>query len=146
MKVNSIMTRDPVCCLPQSTLREVAHLMVENDCGAIPVVEDFELKIPVGIITDRDITVDTVAHGKNPLEMVAAEIMSFPLVTVRPGTKLEECIRLMEENKIRRILVVDEAGCLHGIVAQADIARKAPIEETAELLKDVSTVTMVANA
>ena len=120
MRVKNFMTRDPACCLPQASLQEVAHLMIEKDCGAIPIVEDVELKIPVGIITDRDIAVETVAHGKNPLEMSAAEIMSFPPVTVTPDTTITRCLELMEENKIRRIIVVDEAGGCCGIVAGRD--------------------------
>lgn len=138
MKVNEIMTRDPACCLPQSNLQEVAHLMIEKDCGAIPIVEDFETRKPVGIITDRDIACNTVGVGKNPLQMMAAEIMTFPAVTVGLETTLEECVHKMEEDKIRRMLIVDDNGACCGIVAQADIARAAPMAETAELVKDVS--------
>lgn len=138
LKVEEIMTRNPACCVPETALREVARLMSEKDCGAIPVVENFETKKPVGIITDRDITINTLAQGKNALEMTAAEIMSFPVVTVKPDEKLEECCEAMENNKIRRMLVVDDAGVCCGIIAQADIARKAPMFETAELVQDVS--------
>lgn len=138
MKVDEIMTKDPACCLPETALREVAHLMMEKDCGAIPVVENFETKKPVGIITDRDITIDTLAQGKNPLEMTAAEIMSFPVVSVKPEASIEECCNAMEKNKIRRMIVVDDAGACCGIVAQADIAGNAPMIETAELVQDIS--------
>jgi len=138
MKVKEIMTKEPACCLPETNLREVAHLMIENDCGAIPIVENFETKKLVGIVTDRDITCNTVAQGKNPLEMSAAEIMTFPVVSLNPEATLDECCKVMEENKIRRLLVVDDANMCCGIVAQADIARTAPESETAELVKDVS--------
>lgn len=132
------MTRDPVCCVPETGLQEVAHEMLELDCGAIPVVQDHKTRIPVGIVTDRDIVVDTVALGKNPLEMVAAEIMTFPVLTVTPETSVEDCCNKMEEAMVRRMIVVDNSGACCGIVAQADIARKAPPDETAELVKDVS--------
>lgn len=138
MKVNEIMTKTPACCLPETSLRDVAHLMVENDCGAIPVVENFETNTPVGIITDRDITVNTLAVGKNALEMIAAEVMSFPVVSVKQDANLEECCKTMEDHKVRRMIVVDDAGCCCGIVAQADIARTAPMNTTGELVQDVS--------
>lgn len=138
MKLKEIMTKDPAVCFPESNLQEVAHLMIEKDCGAIPIVENLETKRPVGIITDRDIACNTIGVGKNALQMAAAEIMTFPVVTLTPETTLEECVHKMEENKIRRMLVVDNNGACCGIVAQADIARAAPIIETAELLKDVS--------
>ncbi len=138
MKINEIMTKTPACCLPGTGLREVAHLMVENDCGAIPVVENFETNKPVGIVTDRDITVNTLAVGKNALEMSAAEIMSYPVVSVKHDAELDECCKTMEDHKVRRMIVVDDAGCCCGIVAQADIARTAPMNTTGELVQDVS--------
>ena len=92
---------------------------------------------PVGIVTDRDICCRTVAEGKNPLEMRAGDCMSSPCVTVTPEMSVEDCCRMMEE-KIRRVPVVDERDACCGIVAQADIARHAPEQETAEVVKEVS--------
>lgn len=143
MKINEIMTKTPACCAPETSLREVAQLMVEKDCGAIPIVENKETNKPVGIITDRDITVNTLAQGKNALEMSAAEIMTYPVITVNPDATVEECCQTMEHNKVRRLVVVDESGSCCGIVAQADIALNAP-DETAELVKDVSAAHQTA--
>ena len=138
MKVTKIMTKEPAACTPEMSLREVAHLMVEHDCGAIPVVENFETMKPVGIVTDRDIVVNTVAVGKDPLMMTAAEIMSFPPGFVTTDATVGECLKLMEKDMIRRMLVVNEENSLAGIVAQADVARHMREEKTAEFIKDVS--------
>src|SRR4029453_13569554 len=138
MQVKEIMTREPACCMPDTNLQEVARLMVECDCGEIPVVENRQSMKPVGVVTDRDICCRTVAEGKNPLEMTAGDCMSSPCVTVTPEMGVEDCCQLMEENKIRRVPGVDERGALCGIVAQADIARHAPEQETAEVVKVVS--------
>lgn len=138
MKIKEIMTENPVCCEPETNLREVARLMAEKNCGAIPVVENQQSRKPVGIITDRDIAVRTIAVGKNPLDLVAKDIMTTAVLTLMPETYLEDCVRKMEENQVRRMLVVDESGALSGIVAQADVARTAPIYEVAELVKDIS--------
>jgi CBS domain-containing protein len=138
MQVKDIMTRDPACCTPDTNLQEVARLMVERDCGGIPVVDDRQNMKPVGIVTDRDICCRTVAEGKNPLEMTAGDCMSSPCVTVTPEMGVEDCCRMMEENKIRRVPVVDERGACCGIVAQADIALHAPEQETAGVVKEVS--------
>jgi CBS-domain-containing membrane protein len=78
------------------------------------------------------------AIGKNPLEMMAGDCMSSPCVTVTPEMSVEDCCRMMEENKIRRVPVVDERGACCGIVAQADIARHATEQEAAEVVKEVS--------
>ena len=100
-------------------------MMVKNDCGCIPVVEDNENKKPIGMITDRDITIRTVAEGKNPLDLTAGDIMSDQVISVSADTSVEECCKKMESNQIRRIAVVDENGGCCGIVAQADVAINA---------------------
>jgi CBS domain-containing protein len=146
MQVKDFMTPDPACCTPDSTLQRVAEMMVENDCGEIPVVENMATMLPVGVITDRDITCRTVAKGLNPLVMTASECMTRPCVTAMPDMSLDECCRVMEENQIRRIPVVDAGGVCCGIVALADIAKHAARRETAEVVKEVSGASGSASA
>jgi CBS domain-containing protein len=146
MQVKDIMTTDPACCTPDSTLQRVAEMMVENDCGEIPVVENIASMKPVGVITDRDITCRTVAKGLNPLTMTVSECMTTPCVTVTPDTSLDECCRLMEEKQIRRVPVVDEGVACCGIVALADVARHAGKRDTAGVVKEVSEPSGSASA
>jgi CBS domain-containing protein len=141
MKVKEIMSREPACCTRETSLQDVAILMVEHDCGEIPVVDNLQSKRPVGVVTDRDITCRTVALGKNPLDLRARDCMSSPAVTVSPETDIDECCRLMEENQLRRVLVVDESGCCCGIVSQADIAAHASRGDAGEMVKEVSRKT-----
>ena len=138
MQVKDVMTPDPACCTPDSTLQRVAEMMVENDCGEIPVDENVASMLPIGVITDRDITCRTVAKGLNPLVMTVADCMTTPCITVMPDTSLDECCRVMEENQIRRVPVVDAGGACCGIVALADIAKYAGKRDTAEVVKEVS--------
>ena len=138
MEVNEIMTENPICCLPDAGLEEVARLMAENDCGAIPVVADEEGWKPIGIVTDRDITCRAVAEGKNPLEMTAEEVMTGAPVCIRQDADLEECIREMETHRLRRILVTDDTGGCVGIISLADLALHAGGPETAEVVGEVS--------
>jgi CBS domain-containing protein len=141
MEVREIMTPDPVCCALDTPLEAVARLMVRRDCGEIPVVESEKTMRLVGVITDRDIVCRTLAQGKDPMGMTARECMSTPAVTVTPETRLEDCCRVMEEHRIRRVPVADRNGCCCGMVSQADIARHAPTDQAAEVLKEVSQPT-----
>jgi CBS domain-containing protein len=75
MKAGDIMTPNPACCTPETGLREVAQMLVDHDCGAIPVVSDQQSRRPVGIVTDRDIACRAVAAGKNALELTASDCM-----------------------------------------------------------------------
>jgi len=146
MEVKDIMTPDPACSTPDTTLQRVAEMMVENDCGEIPVVENPASMLPVGVITDRDITCRTVAKGLNPLTMTVSECMTTPCVTVMPDMSLDECCKIMEENQIRRVPVVDAGGACCGIVALADIAKHAKKRETAEVVREVSESSTSASA
>lgn len=144
MQVRDFMSKNPVCCNPESPLADVARLMVDHHCGEIPVVERGNSKL-VGVITDRDITCRAVAEGRNPLELTARDCMSSPVVMVTTETALEDCCDAMEENQIRRVPVVDETGSCCGIVSQADLARVGSEKIAGELLKEVSRPTSTAS-
>jgi CBS domain-containing protein len=146
MKVKEVMTADPACCISETALQEVAQMMIDHDCGEIPVVKNEETKLPIGVITDRDIVCRTVARGLNPLDLTVADCMSKPCVTVTPDMSVEECSRILEENKIRRVPVVDADGSCCGIVALADIALQAGKGVAAEVVKEVSAPTAAAAA
>lgn len=140
MRVAEIMTANPVCCPSDANLKDVAALMAQHDCGEIPVVNTGS-NTPVGVITDRDITCRAVATGKDTSKQSVRDFMSQPVLTVTPDTDLEECLRTMEQNQIRRIPVVDGNGGCCGIISQADIALKTNDHDTAELVQDVSRPT-----
>ena len=137
MLAKDLMTGSPACCTPDTPLRDVARMMVQCNCGEIPVVDSHDSMRPIGAITDRDITCRAVAEGKNPLQMTAKDCMSTPCVTLGENASIEECCRLMEENKIRRIPVVDSRGRCCGIISQADLA-KTMDRVAAEVLRQVS--------
>lgn len=131
-----IMTPAPQCCAAETTLNEVANLMVEADCGEIPVTDASNRLI--GVITDRDIVCRVVAKGKNPSAVTAGEAMTQPVVVVNEDTRLEDIVSVMEENQIRRVPVVDATGRCCGIIAQADIAMTAKESEVGEMVREVS--------
>lgn len=135
MQVQDIMTSNPTCCGPDTSIQEAATLMAEKSVGSIPVLND--AGEPVGIVTDRDICYGAVAQGKT-VETPVSEIMSNDPLTVSPGDDVESCCGKMEEKQVRRSLVTDESGKCCGVVAQADVARQASEAETAELVEEVS--------
>ena len=138
MNVLDIMAKSPAVCTPDTPLSEVARMMVDHDCGAIPVVESRETPRPVGVLTDRDIVVRLVAEGQNPLDRTAGDAMSDSVASVPSDASLEECTRVMEDNQIRRVIVVGEDGTVIGMVSQADIALNAAPQTVAGVLREVS--------
>jgi CBS domain-containing protein len=145
MQVKEVMTTNPACCTADTSLPEVARMMVKHDCGEIPVVDNQSSKVPIGVVTDRDIVCRTIANGLNPLDLTADDCMTKPVVTVTPETSVEECCRVMEAKRVRRIPVVNERGSCCGIVALADVALQTGKRVAGEIIKEVSEPTLKAS-
>jgi CBS domain-containing protein len=135
MRVGDIMTPNPACCTPDSTAREVATLMRDNDCGSIPVVENREANRLVGLVTDRDLAIRGYAADKGPDTRVR-ELMTEAPITSAPEDEVEIVREVMVAQQVRRVPVVDNDGAVVGIVAQADIA----LEEGAASDQEVGRV------
>ncbi len=136
IKCREIMTSNVKTATRNMSLRDVAVMMRDGDMGSVPVVEDGKL---VGIVTDRDIVVRSIADGKDASTPVS-ESMTTEIFSVRPDDFAFEAIRLMGDKQVRRSPVVDENGTLAGIIAMADIALEMEDErEIAETLEEISS-------
>ncbi|WP_336056865.1 CBS domain-containing protein [Nitratireductor sp. CH_MIT9313-5] len=135
MQVQEIMSRDPACCGRTDTIRDAAKIMAEKSVGSLPVLN--ESGEPVGIVTDRDICCGAVAEGKGS-DTPVSEVMSTDVLTTTPEEDVSACCDKMEERQVRRAVVTDENGKCCGMVAQADVARGASGQETADLVQEIS--------
>jgi CBS domain-containing protein len=130
MLVENIMTRSTRACHPGDPLAHAAQLMWENDCGAIPVCSNEGIPRVLGIITDRDICMHALFHGKALQELRVRDAMSHSLTLCRPADSLAQAARLMRETRVRRLPVVRNDGTLVGMVCLADLAREAEREQS----------------
>ena len=136
IRCKEIMTSSVQTATREMSLREVAVMMREGDVGSIPVVEDGKL---VGIVTDRDVVVRSIADGKDASSPVG-EAMTTEIFSVKPDDFVFDAIRLMGDKQVRRLPVVDSNGALAGIIAMADIALEMEDErEIAEALEEISS-------
>lgn len=138
MLVRDVMSERPICCTPGNNLHEAAYKMLMADCGILPIVSDMASMRLIGVLTDRDIVCRAVACAHNPLSTRVDECMTKPVVTVSPDERVDLCWELMRRHKIRRIIVVNDAGCCRGVVSQCDATRFAPRSEAAELYAAIS--------
>lgn len=120
MQVKEAMTRDPKVTSPDTTLVDVAALMVAEDVGAIPVGENDRL---VGMVTDRDIAVRAVAEGGNPGNTTVREVMSPGVYYCFEDADLSEAAATMAEHQVQRLPVLNRDKRLVGMIAVADLAR-----------------------
>lgn len=116
------LTNHPCCVSQDASVREVAQLMKKEDVGCVLVTRG-STRIPIGIITDRDLATRCLADSLSPDQATAREIMTPNVRTVREDAGLYECIRTMNEAGIRRVPVVDASGNAIGVLSFGDILR-----------------------
>jgi len=131
MNISELMSKNPRTVTPDTPVSEAAQLMKEEDIGMVPVIErvggaETRGRL-VGVITDRDIAIRTVADGRG-VDSPVRDVMSSGVRTATPNDSVESVMELMGREQVRRVPIVDERGSLVGVVAQADLARKAKNE------------------
>ena len=138
-KCKEVMTKDPVCCLPNDSVAKAAELMKSENIGSIPVIENQQSQTLVGIVTDRDLAIKVVGEGRDPQNTRVEEVMTRKLVTCYADEDVENAMKSMAQYQLRRIPVVGENMKLVGIISQADVATRVDEpERTAEVVREIS--------
>lgn len=122
-KARDIMTESPAVCTPETTAREAAQQMEQNDCGSLPVVENRDSMKLIGMVTDRDLALRILGRGQDPNTPIR-EAMTRNVSSVKADEDLDAVERVMSGQQVRRVPVVDNQGRVIGIIAQADLARE----------------------
>lgn len=134
LKVKDIMSTDIACLSSDDSIESAAQMMKQHDVGSIPVCNQDKV---IGIVTDRDITLRSVAAGQNPGQKVS-DIMTSNLVVGDPEMNVQDAAKLMSDMQIRRLPIV-ENDSLIGIVALGDISLEPTLQNNAEeTLKNIS--------
>ena len=133
-QIRDVMTSNPTTVERSTSILEAAKVMAGEDVGPLPVTDGGRL---VGIVTDRDVVVRVLAEERDPQSTTVGDICSSDLVTVTPEDELDQALRKMASAQVRRLPVV-EGDRIIGIVAQADVARQAPEQQTGEIVEEIS--------
>ncbi|RLF16434.1 MAG: inosine-5-monophosphate dehydrogenase [Thermoprotei archaeon] len=142
LKVADVATPSPLKARPEATVREAASMMAAEDQSCVIVVDKEER--PIGIVTEGDLVSRVLAKGLKPDEVKLEEVMSKPLITVKPTDSAVDALRIMAKMRVRH-LVVMERGRLRGIVTDRDIVRVAPalveiLTERASMMEGPPTI------
>lgn len=128
MKVKDIMTKSIVSLNSNDTVERAANLMSEHNIGSVPVCDSNNV---IGMVTDRDIAVRSVAPGKNAKNQPVREIMSSNPVIGTPDMDIQDASRIMSERQIRRLPIVENRNLI-GVVSLGDIAVDPKLNTQAE--------------
>ena len=120
LKVREIMSPNPLTIPADATVVQAAKAMEKHDSSCVFVKSKGKI---VGIITERDITRRVVGKGASPKTTKVKSVMTSRIVVTPPEASIEEALKVMTANKVRRLPVVDEKGDMVGLVGAADVAK-----------------------
>lgn len=119
MTVREVFTKDAATCTPHVDLEHVIQLMIERDCGFVPVIDpDGSI---AGVVTDRDICLALAAHRRPPARVTAEEAMKYPAYSCLVDDDVAAALQTMRDRHVRRLPVLNRAGRLQGVVSMNDI-------------------------
>jgi CBS domain-containing protein len=117
------MTRTVCTCRPETSLAQVAALMWDHDCGAMPVVDD--MNRVMGMITDRDIAIAAATKGRRATDINVGEVMSGNVYACARDEDVKSALKTMRRERVRRLPVIGHDGKLTGILSLNDIVLRA---------------------
>lgn len=136
MKLSEIMTRDVEIIQPDDTLKVAAQKMRDRDIGFLPVCDGESL---MGVLSDRDIAIRALADGMDIAVMLGRDLMTTPAIYAFDDQDVAEAAKIMEENQIRRLVILDrDDKRLVGVISLGDLARKGITDISGRVLQRVS--------
>ena len=119
MRIKDVMTREPATCSPATDLAAAAALMLDKDCGILPVVDDHG-KL-VGVVTDRDLYIALATRNVLASQMTVGEVARKQVFTCGPDDDVHAALATMKQHRVRRLPVEGFGGTIAGIVSMNDI-------------------------
>lgn len=135
MKVKEAMHKGVEWVDPGTPISKIAAMMKKHDVGAVPVGENDRL---IGMVTDRDITCRGLANAKDPAKLTARDVMTKGIVYCNEGEDLADAVRVMEQKKIRRLPVINDAKRMVGMLSLGDVSHAGSRTLTGEVMAAVS--------
>lgn len=119
MKVRDVMTEEPRTCSGATNLAEAAALMLDADCGILPVVDE-EGRL-TGVVTDRDLYIALATRNRLPSELTVGDVARAEVFTCEPDDDLHAALRAMKTHRVRRLPVHGFNGTVAGMISMNDI-------------------------
>ena len=117
MKIQDVMTPNPMCCMPEDAATRAARIMRELNVGIVPVVKSPTDRRLVGVVTDRDLCLGVVSMDQHPQTVPVQQCMTTNMIACQPGEDIQRAADLMKEHQVRRIPVINPHGILCGMVS-----------------------------
>lgn len=124
MQVKEVMSRNVVTCTKEESVLDITKRLLKYDIGMLVVVEDNISKIPIGVVTDRDVLNRVTIKELDPKKTNVGQILTKDLISIGIKEHLATAVDKMKKNKVKRLVVLDESGSLVGIISNSDIIKQ----------------------
>ncbi len=121
MRVRDVMTHDPICCIPKTSVMNAVGMMRQFDVGFLVVIDDIWTRKLVGVVTDRDLCLSMLAEPHDPALAMVDDYMTKDPATCAPDMDVREALALLASYQIRRLPVVDQENCVRGVIGISDL-------------------------
>ncbi len=138
MLIKDVMSEVSVVCTEEMSLTNVFNLMLENDCGCIPVVESYAHPVPIGSISEKDICLQIVARNRDPQRLRAGNVMNGNICKVKNTVTVFDCLNLMQNREAERVFVLDSKGAICGTIERSELEAVRSRQHIDDLYNQVS--------
>ena len=132
MRIEEAVKNDSVICTEEMPLNKVFNLMLERNCDCVAVVESFAHKVPLGLITERDICLQLIKKNRDPRWLTAANVMNSNVSRFKKTSNLEKCLSSMQKQKTDHSFVIDNNGMFCGMIDRKELEAFEKRSETAQ--------------
>jgi CBS domain-containing protein len=140
VKVQEIMSREPRVCSPETNLCAAAALMLQGDCGFLPVVQAARL---VGVVTDRDLYIALATRNRLASQLTVADVLQTPVHTCSADDDIRTALATMKEHRVRRLPVEGSGGTVIGVISLNDIALAAGARKPVSYAEVANTLRVI---
>jgi len=120
ISISEIVNKDVKVIEQEQNIFDTSKVMIDNNIGSVVVIDNNESKNPVGIVTERDVVRIVSTFALSDLQVPVRKLMSYPLITLSHNASVLDAMKLMNERKIRRVIILNESTLI-GIVTEHDI-------------------------
>ena len=129
-----------IFCTSDTPLPKLFQIMVKNNCSCVAIVESLAHKNIIGVVTEHDICLKTIADGLNPQRISAGRVMNGNISTVSENTTTAECSEIFKRNNVERLFVIDDNGAFCGIITENDLQTESQINKLEQIFSDVQVL------
>jgi CBS domain-containing protein len=135
MKLKEIMTSEVEVIHPNDTLQTAARKMHDRDIGFLPVCDGDRL---IGVLTDRDLITRALAEGTESKAMLGRDLVTSPAIYCFDDQNVDEAAKLMHDNQIRRLVILNRDKRMVGVISLGDLAMNIDDKKSGDVLQSVS--------